>query len=154
MSITHAQSIRPDTRTGLIELSEPECWARLEAHGTGRLAVVNGTTPDIFPVNYVVHRGEILIRTEAGTKLAAATLMPAVAFEIDEFDPRTRTGWSVVVKGHGREPKTLDELVDLDDLGIDPWVEASKSRWLAIQPQGISGREVPPSHPAKASTTG
>lgn len=144
MSNADASTNTPDARTGLIELSTAECWSLLESHTTGRVAVTVGTaSPDIFPVNYVVHQGEILIRTEAGTKLAAATMMPSVAFEIDEFDEGARSGWSVVVKGHGREPSTLDELVGLDDLGIEPWVDASKSRWLAITPREVTGRRIP-----------
>jgi nitroimidazol reductase NimA-like FMN-containing flavoprotein (pyridoxamine 5'-phosphate oxidase superfamily) len=142
MADQHQQE-RVDERTGLVELGAEECWALLEANHTGRVAVTVGTTPDIFPVNYVVHRGEIIIRTEAGTKLAAATLMTAVAFEIDHVDEQARTGWSVVVKGHGREPSTLDEILALDELPLDPWVDASKSRWLAITPAVVTGRRVP-----------
>ena len=134
---------RPDPRTGMVTLSEAECWARLRDTDLGRVAVIVGTTPDIFPVNYLVHRDELVIRTEAGTKLAGATLMPAVAFETDSFDPESRTGWSVVVKGHGREPTKLDEVVELDDLGMEPWVDAPKTRWLVITPREITGRRTP-----------
>ena len=135
-------SARPDPCTGLVEVSEQECWTLLDAATFGRVAVVVGTTPDIFPVHYRVHRGEILVRTEAGTKLAAATLMGSVAFEIDSHDDTTRTGWSVVVKGRGREPTRLDELVTLDELDLKPWVDTPKTRWLAITPHEISGRRI------------
>src|SRR5262245_8822040 len=103
----------PDARTGLIELSEEECWQLLRAANVGRIAVRVGPTPDVFPVNYRVRGAEIVIRTEAGTKLAAATLMGAVAFEVDEIDTAGRGGWSVVVKGHGREPSELEEVTAL-----------------------------------------
>ena len=75
-----------DARTGLQELSEEECFELLRATHIGRLAVAVGTVPDIFPVHYRVHEGEIAIRTEAGSKLAAATMMPEVAFEIEVED--------------------------------------------------------------------
>ena len=132
----------PDPRTGLTELSPHQCWELLESTSFGRVAVTVGTTPDIFPVNYRVHHGEIVVRTEAGTKLAAATLMGSVAFEIDSRDDDTQTGWSVVVKGHGREPAQLDELLALDNLGMEPWVDTPKTRWLAIAPHEITGRRV------------
>lgn len=141
--MTENDRVRTDQRTGLVELSTAECWSLLEANGTGRVAVTVGTTPDIFPVNYVIRDGEILIRTEAGTKLAAATMMTSVAFEIDRFDEDAHTGWSVVVKGHGREPTTMVELLALDEFDIEPWVDASKSRWLAITPREVTGRRVP-----------
>jgi nitroimidazol reductase NimA-like FMN-containing flavoprotein (pyridoxamine 5'-phosphate oxidase superfamily) len=133
----------PDPRTGLVELPEEECWELLESTSFGRVAVNAGTTPDIFPVHYRVHDGEILVRTEAGTKLAAATLLGPVAFEIDAHDDDTRTGWSVVAKGHGREPKRLEEIVAFDDLGIEPWVDTPKTRWLAIRPHEVTGRRIP-----------
>jgi len=133
----------PPSRTGLVELTTEECWRLLHAAGAGRIAVTVGTTPDIFPVNYRIKDGEIAIRTEAGTKLAAATLMHAVAFEIDEIDHAEHKGWSVVVKGHGREPTSLDEIVALDDLGIEPWVDVPKTRWLVITPTEVTGRRIP-----------
>jgi nitroimidazol reductase NimA-like FMN-containing flavoprotein (pyridoxamine 5'-phosphate oxidase superfamily) len=135
-------SALPDPRTGLLELSRQECWDLLESTTFGRVAVTVGTTPDIFPVNYRVHDGEILVRTEAGTKLAASTLMSAVAFEIDAHDNVTHTGWSVVAKGHGREPTTLEERLAFDDLDLEPWVDAPKTRWLAITPYEVTGRRI------------
>lgn len=126
----------------MLELSEADCWQRLRAAGVGRIAVMDGSVPDIFPVNYRVHDGNIVIRTEAGTKLAAATLMGAVAFEIDEFDAGARTGWSVVVKGRGREAERLEEQLALDELQLDPWAEAPKSRWLIVTPTEVTGRRI------------
>lgn len=131
-----------DPRTGLVELSQQECWELLESATLGRVVVAVGSTPDVFPVNYRVHRGEIVVRTEAGTKLAAATLIGTVAFEVDDHDDATRTGWSVVLKGHAREATHLDELVELDGLGVEPWVDAPKSRWLVIAPDEITGRRI------------
>jgi len=141
--MTHDERVRTDQRTGLVELSTAECWELLEANGTGRVAVSVGTTPDIFPVSYLVRDGEIVIRTEAGTKLAAATMMTSVAFEIDRFDEDDHRGWSVVVKGRGREPTSLTEVLAFDELDLEPWVDASKSRWLAITPREVTGRRIP-----------
>ena len=141
--MSNKTSSAPDVRTGLIEMTVAECWERLKSASVGRVAVTVGSTPDIFPVNFRVRDGEIVIRTEAGTKLAAATLMTSVAFEIDEIDPGRHTGWSVVVKGRGREPHQLEELMALDELGVEPWVKAPKTRWLAITPHEVTGRRVP-----------
>ena len=74
----------PDTRTGLETLSTDECWRLLGEHEVGRLAVSINHHPDIFPVNYRVQDETILVHTAAGLKLAAATLGPAVAFEVEE----------------------------------------------------------------------
>jgi nitroimidazol reductase NimA-like FMN-containing flavoprotein (pyridoxamine 5'-phosphate oxidase superfamily) len=50
----------------------------------GRLAVVAGDQPEIFPVNYLDH-GSIVFRTGEGTKLAIA-IGRLVAFEVDGYD--------------------------------------------------------------------
>lgn len=141
--MTAAADEPQDVRTGLFELSEDECWRRLRSEEVGRLAVSVGGYPDIFPVNYRVWEGSIVVRTEAGTKLAAATLGHAVAFEIDQVDRAAKSGWSVVVSGTAREPEHLEDVVELDELDLDIWVSTPKSRWLVITPESITGRELP-----------
>lgn len=126
----------------LVDLGVDECWRLLHQEGFGRLAVFDGVSPDIFPVNYRVHDGTIVIRTEAGSKLAAATLMASVAFEVDGVDEATRHGWSVVVKGHGHEPRTVEDHVELEEMGMTPWVDEPRSRWLVIDPSQVTGRRI------------
>lgn len=139
---------RTDPRTGLAEIDEATCWKLVESESVGRLAVAVGTHPDIFPVNYVIHRGRIVIRTEAGTKLAAAVLNGSVAFEVDDIDAEACAGWSVVVSGWAREPGTMDEELEMEDLGVTPWVQAPKTRFIMITPEQITGRRLPGSVPA------
>jgi len=133
----------PDPRTGLVEMSVDECWQRLEAESIGRLAVADGSHPDIFPVNYRVWKNTIVIRTEAGTKLAGAVLTGNVAFEIDDVDRDDHSGWSVVVAGTAGEPARLEDVVELDDLEFDVWVDSPKTRWLLIEPHSVTGRVLP-----------
>jgi nitroimidazol reductase NimA-like FMN-containing flavoprotein (pyridoxamine 5'-phosphate oxidase superfamily) len=133
-----------EPRTGLEVLDEDECWRLLESRTVGRLAVDVGGHPDIFPVNYVIHDRMVVIRTEAGTKLAGAVLGTSVAFEIDEIDESGHSGWSVVVRGRASEPRTVEEEIDVEDLGITPWVGAPKTRWLRIAPLSVTGRRIPP----------
>lgn len=132
-----------DERTGLETLDEATCWDLLQANSVGRLAVAVGQQPDIFPVNYIVRDRTIIIRTAAGTKLAAAVLGTAVAFEIDAYDEAARRGWSVVVHGRASEAETLDELLEAELLPLEPWVEARKDRWITITPTEVTGRRIP-----------
>lgn len=132
-----------DERTGLQALDEATCWRHLEAGVVGRLAVAVGRQVDIFPVNYVVHRGAILIRTGAGTKLAGAVLGGLVAFEIDEVDAEAATGWSVVVHGRAEELTRLEAIFDAEDTGLRPWAEGVKDRWLAVRVDEVTGRRLP-----------
>ena len=119
-----------------------ECWALLAGDDIGRLAVSIHDHPDLFPVNYAVDGDSIVVNTAPGTKLAAAVLGRAVAFEVDQLDRATRTGWSVVVKGRAREIEDLDGLMSAEDLGIRPWADTDKTRYMRITVDEITGRRI------------
>jgi len=88
------------------ELDQDECRRLLAERHLGRLAVPDFGGPVIFPVNYVFDQGLVVLRTDPGSKLDAATEREQVAFEVDAVEEATRTGWSVVVRG------TLAEITD------------------------------------------
>ena len=80
------------------ETAPHEAWTILRTATVGRLAVVGGDGPEIFPVNFVVDHGSVVFRTAAGSKLAMAR-GHRVAFEADGYTETTREAWSVVLKG-------------------------------------------------------
>lgn len=123
-------------------LDTDECWRLISRSTVGRLAVSISNHPDIFPVNYVVDDGTIVVNTAPGTKLAAAVLGRGVAFEVDELDHATHTGWSVVVKGTASEIEDLAGLMDAEELGIETWATSDKTRFLRITPDEVTGRRI------------
>lgn len=146
-STTAAREIEP--------LDEAECRRLLGQSGIGRLVVVVGHQPDIFPVNYILEHidgdtkddpgiDEIVIRTAEGTKLAAALMGRNVAFEIDAFDPAHHGGWSVVVHGTAHESRTLPAVMHDEDLPVEPWAAGAKLRHIRITIDTITGRRIPP----------
>lgn len=85
---------------GLQRLDSTACHELLAERSVGRLAyLAREGTPDIVPVNYVLWRGDILIRSGPGPKAQAAERGDLVAFEVDDVDESTGTGRSVVVYG-------------------------------------------------------
>ncbi|MDZ7882949.1 MAG: pyridoxamine 5'-phosphate oxidase family protein [Mycobacterium sp.] len=119
-------------------MAEGECWDQLSAMTMGRLVTSSDSKPDIFPVNFVVQRRSILIRTAAGTKLAAVSRNPWVAFEADDHD--VVRGWSIVV--HGRA-SVLDSAADIalaERAQVLPWTATAKQWFIRIEPTGIVGR--------------
>jgi uncharacterized protein len=127
------------------QLSEAECTELLAGHHFGRLGVMADGAVSIFPVNYVFSDGRVAIRTDPGTKLSAAAL-GRVAFEIDEVDEPTRSGWSVLLRGTGYDVTdsidTASEEVRL--FPVDPWVPGERANWLRIEPTSITGRRIRP----------
>jgi uncharacterized protein len=132
--------VTTEPRTGLTILPANECWALLRAADVGRLAVAVDNHPDIYPVNFVVDHGSVVFRTAEGTKLAAATLGAAVAFEVDGYDAAAGDAWSVVIKGTAREIHQAGELFDALYLPLFPWHAAPKHRFVRIEPTELSGR--------------
>ena len=120
-------------------LTEAEAWTLARRAQVGRLAVIVDDHPEIFPVNYVVDRGSILIRTAAGTKLAAS-VGRAVAFELDGVDADSGDAWSVMMKGQARELTGLYEVLDAMELPLHTWHPAPKSRIVCIEPTEVTGR--------------
>ena len=127
-------------RTGMEILEPPACWALLREAQVGRLAVAIANHPDIFPVNFVVDHASVVFRTAEGTKLAAAVLGQAVAFEVDGYDADAGEAWSVVVKGQAKELELLQDLFEALDLPLFPWHASPKPRFVRIEPTEVTGR--------------
>ena len=131
----------PDPSTDLEELSETDCLELLERHQIGRIALVVEGQPVIFPVNYGISHRIITFRTAHGTKLSYAP-GSNVAFEIDDYEPSTGVGWSVLVQGVGVDSTTALDDVSWMARGASPHPLAPGVRIhrLAINPTQITGR--------------
>jgi hypothetical protein len=129
-------------RFGLEVLDEDECFELMATMEVGRLAVVSGGVPLIFPVNYAVVDNTVVIRTAPGTKLTAAG-RNQVTIEADEIDPATHTGWSVVVRGRAEEITDFEpaEVRELRNIALNPWA-GDKPVWMRIVPLVVTGRRL------------
>jgi hypothetical protein len=122
-------------------LDEQQCQFLLGSKDIGRIAFSVADVPEIFPINSAADRSTVVFRTAEGTKLQQA-VKTRVAFEVDDWDPATGVGWSVVLKG----------VAEGITSGIDPFATALRSRpvvplapgareyWIAIYPSQITGR--------------
>jgi nitroimidazol reductase NimA-like FMN-containing flavoprotein (pyridoxamine 5'-phosphate oxidase superfamily) len=138
-------------RNGLEVLSREQCLHLLSTAVLGRLAVSTAALPTILPVNFCFDGQRILFRTGNGTKLHAATRNAVVAFEVDEIEPATQTGWSVVVTGVARELTGRDELDDAAEQPLERWAPGPDHRVVAVSTDMVSGRRIAPG-PGKATS--
>jgi nitroimidazol reductase NimA-like FMN-containing flavoprotein (pyridoxamine 5'-phosphate oxidase superfamily) len=143
-----------ELRTGTMILEPDECWALLRSAEVGRLAVSIMDRPDIFPINFLVDHGTVVFRTAEGTKLAAAVLGRAVAFEVDGYDAAVGEAWSVVVKGSASEIERMFEVFEVTELPLFPWITSPKPRFVRIEPESVSGRRFQVVERATPRTTG
>jgi uncharacterized protein len=129
-------------------LDGDECHRLLATQEIGRLGVNAEHYPLIFPVNYGLDNGVLVIRTHTGTMLTAAD-HANVTFEVDEVDRRTRTGWSVLVRGLAEEVTGAhrSELIRRTKAsGVTPWAPGEYGHWLRVIPHHITGRRIVPGH--------
>jgi nitroimidazol reductase NimA-like FMN-containing flavoprotein (pyridoxamine 5'-phosphate oxidase superfamily) len=122
-------------------LSEEQCVQLLELHDLGRVALQVDDQPEVFPVNYATDGKIVLFRTARGTKLDEAT-EGRIAFEVDDWDPHTGIGWSVMLKGVAQEVKdAMDPFNEaLRSRPVTPLAPGERDLLLAIYPAEISGR--------------
>ena len=118
-----------------------ECRSLLATHSVGRVAFTEHALPAIRPVNYTLQGMHIVLRTRADG-LAARLDGQIVAFEIDEVDHETQSGWSVVVTGTARVLRDPSELLRLDATASPSWVGPDHDTAVWITPGQIAGRRI------------
>jgi nitroimidazol reductase NimA-like FMN-containing flavoprotein (pyridoxamine 5'-phosphate oxidase superfamily) len=128
-------------RGSLEELSRSECFELLAQKVVGRVAYVDDDGgPVVLPVNYVVDEDSVLFRTSAASLLAAHVRNGTVAFQVDEADEVTESGWSVLVRGKATfvQPQDAGHI----PLRPVPWVEGSRNLVVRITPHVLTGRRL------------
>ena len=127
------------SRMGVIE--ESRCWELIESTPVGRVGFVSEGVPLVLPVNFAVDEGTIVFRSLEGQKLAAAAANQAVCFEVDQWDAKTKAGWSVVLQGTAHEVSDWAEKEQLENIGLTPWAKDQwRPLWVRITPTEMSGR--------------
>jgi hypothetical protein len=125
-------------------LSPYDCWQLVtEAAGPDGVARVVWSGPDgpaIVPVNYAVSDGFIWFQTTPDSRLARECCDQQVLVEVDQVDPASHTGWSVVVTGavtclpSAADPGLLDNLV--------AWPSGPRQVLLRVEPDELTGRRL------------
>jgi nitroimidazol reductase NimA-like FMN-containing flavoprotein (pyridoxamine 5'-phosphate oxidase superfamily) len=123
-------------------LSPLECQQLIAAGGVGRVALCTPDGPQIFPVNFVVHDGSVIFRTNPYSTLGTYSWEATIAFEIDEIFPDTQQGWSVVA--HGRATVDIDDALRqrLVENEPEPWAGGYRPTYVCLRWERISGGSV------------
>ncbi len=105
----------------------------------GRVVFTHRALPAIRPVNHIVDNGDIIIRSSLGSGItSAAGDGMVVAYEADQFDADSRTGWSVVVTGLARLVDDADDLARYEQL-LEPWVDGRMDCVIRIPADLVTG---------------
>ena len=124
-------------------LTRGECVRLLGDAGIGRVGLSVGSLPVILPVNYVVDGARLVFRTGEGSKFDAATRNAVVCVEVDEIEPRWKSGWSVLVTGQALHVPE-DDLSDAARGLLVPWSHTAGNHCVAVPFDLVTGRRVGP----------
>jgi nitroimidazol reductase NimA-like FMN-containing flavoprotein (pyridoxamine 5'-phosphate oxidase superfamily) len=138
----------------LEKLDEAECLRLIAPGGIGRIAFIGRYGLTVLPVNYKLYDGAIVFRTaqdsptgeDLRTGIAHAEFQ--VAFEIDQINPETRDGWSVLIHGPAHHMSSDDERADVVASGVAPWPRGVHEHAIRITPTSITGRRLVHRHAA------
>lgn len=134
----------PIDHAGLEVLPFDSCLSLLGAVSVGRVGFVAGGEVLVLPVNFVLDGDSVVFRTASGSKLAGAEDTSVVAFEADNYDDITQSGWSVMVSGRAEVVEDDAEIGRLSRLGLYSWASAlDRPFWIRIRPTSVTGRRTP-----------
>jgi hypothetical protein len=130
----------------LEQLPQEECLRLMGTVPVGRIVYTRQALPAVELVNFALIDGDIVVRTHAEGKLAAATRGAVVAFEADSVEPGQHTGWSVTVVGQAQAVTDIADIRRLDREAPPSWATGEHDHFIRIAPVIVTGRRVG-SHP-------
>ncbi|MGW3655354.1 pyridoxamine 5'-phosphate oxidase family protein [Streptomyces sp. NPDC005151] len=126
-----------------VELTGAQALSLLGGASLGRIVFTQHALPAIRPVNHLLDRGQIVIRTHQDSDLFAQARHHGdrgvvVAYQADDIDPLTHLGWSVVATGYCRPVTDPDALMHYQRL-IRPWSDRVMDCAVRIRPHLVTG---------------
>ncbi len=128
--------------SALEQLPSDECLRLMATVPIGRIVYSRRALPAVDLVNFAIDRGDIVIRTDGGGKLAAAAHGTVVAFEADALDVDHQAGWSVTAIGQSREVTDPGDIGRLQAMGLSSWAPGIREHFIRITPQLLNGRRL------------
>lgn len=128
----------------MTSLSRQQALGKLASVPYGRVGFTHHALPAIRPVNHIVDGGQVIIRSHDGAAivdLPSRGRVRVAAYEADQIDPATGTGWTVTITGPVyliTDPQQADRYRQI----LHPWVADEVNHVLRIDPQIISGCEL------------
>jgi hypothetical protein len=96
----------------------------------GRVVHTECALPTLTPVNFRLYDGDVVLQAGRASSLGRVPPGTVVAFEVDDYDDSTGSGWSVVLTGRIAD----DETITLPTRPHD--------RVIRLHPEVMTGRRV------------
>ncbi|MGF6884820.1 hypothetical protein ABIA39_006999 [Nocardia sp. GAS34] len=147
----------------MIDLDNEEALALLAGTRLGRIVFTKDALPAVRPVNHIFHDGKIIVRTWTSpqlTDMTHAVRTTVVAYQVDDINPDSHLGWSVVVIGYAQVIEDPASIALYSPL-VKPSALSTNDTLVCISPDLVRGvrfaatqvhsRSVTPARPDAAS---
>jgi nitroimidazol reductase NimA-like FMN-containing flavoprotein (pyridoxamine 5'-phosphate oxidase superfamily) len=133
------------------ELTYAQCRELLGSGVLGRVAFRDSEGLSVIPVNYSIVNEAVIFRTSAYSTLAQIPQTEShdggrgydIAFEVDHLEPASRTGWSVLARGHAELVDDEDELAVIKRTwDPEPWASGSRPVYIRLRFKQLTGRRL------------
>jgi len=122
-------------------LGEAECQCRLRESPIGRVVYLDGTLPTALPVSYSLVGSVVMFHLDAEWGTVHAVVDQLAAFEVDDYDSESRTGWTILVRGRCRR---IDDHADHWVPSVERLVPGDDGVVVGLDVDGIVGRQIEP----------
>lgn len=123
-------------------LGDVESLELLASMPFGRIVFTHDALPAVHPVNFVIDDHAVIIRTAPGSQLSTATNGTIVAFQTDDIDLTTRSGWTVTVIGHASHVTDAGERERLTTMPLHAWAAGDRDLFIRIDVELVHGRRL------------
>lgn len=128
---------------GFRSLDRRECLRLLARAPVGRVVCTRRALPAVLPVNFSLDTdSSVVLCTSVASDLVRAVDGVVVAFEADDFDAGSRSGWSVVVTGRAAVVTDPAEHERLLRTGPRSWMPMHDGVFVRIEAEMVTGREL------------
>jgi hypothetical protein len=132
-----------DSEVGeLTRLDRGESLRLLASVPVGRLIFTVNALPTVRLMNFALVDSLIVIRTADDSTVARKVHDSVVAFEADELDSATCSGWSVTVIGQAALVTDLEMAARYRTVPLVPWAPGPRDTFLTITTKLAEGRRV------------
>jgi uncharacterized protein len=135
-------AVGPAVKNEFTRLDRAECLQLLAGLPVGRLILTVNALPVVRPMNFALVDELIVLRTAAGTTVADKVDDMIVAFEVDDLDPATSTGWSVTVTGRAALVADPATIARYQAVPLVPWAPGVRDQFVTITTELVEGLRV------------
>jgi len=131
-----------DARGEFIRLDRGESLRLLASVPVGRLIFTVNALPAVRLMNFALAGGLIVVRTAADTTVARQVNGAVVAFEADDLDAATSSGWSVMVTGRATLISDPGLIARYQKVPLVAWAPGERDQYVTITTELVEGRRV------------